>query len=249
MTWDKKYIVSIFIWVTSMMPNKAICQKISTDSLLIKALSTDQLLPALISAAQKFSPETKRLGAGVDFATANQKVTKNNIFSGLSLLSSYHYGTNYQAVNELNVANSFTTIQSGFYNVGVSWQLPLTHIINRKHFIKATQAQINMASYEKDGSDLYVKQEVIRLYQDLKLSHRLMLISSNNRQSAQVNYKMIEKEFSQGQTTVESVARIFDIYSKSKVEYETFLNRFQTSLMQLDAYTGVSFSTLLNQLK
>jgi hypothetical protein len=60
---------------------------------------------------------------------------------------------------------------------------------------------------------------------------------------------MAEKEFLQGQVTVEGMARILDIYTKSKVEYETFLNRFQTSIMQLDAYTGVSFSTLLNQLK
>jgi hypothetical protein len=60
---------------------------------------------------------------------------------------------------------------------------------------------------------------------------------------------MAEKEFLGGQMTVEQISRVLDIFNKSKIEYETYLNKFQTSLMQLDAYTGVSFSTLLNQVK
>lgn len=249
MRFYKKYSFRLMILLSVMWHFEARCQRISTDSLLIKALANDQLLPTLISSAQKFSPEIKRLGAGVEFSKANQRISKNAIFSRLSLLSSYHYGTNYSAVNELNVANTFTTIQSGFYNVGVGLQLPITEVINRKHLMKSTQAQIDMASHEKDDAALYVKQRVIEYYQELKLAHRLMMISSSNKQAAQINYKMAEKEFLQGQMTVEQVSRVLDIFNKSKIEYETYLNKFQTSLMQLDAYTGVSFSSLLNQVK
>jgi outer membrane protein TolC len=245
----KKYIIGLLIGACFLFSTSVYCQKISTDSLLIKALANDQLLPTLISAAQKFSPEIKRLGAGIEFSQANQRISKNAILSRLSLLSSYHYGTNYSAVNEQNVANSFTTIQSGFYNVGVGLQLPITEIINRKHLMKSTQAQIDMAAFEKEDAGLYVKQRVIEYYQELKLSHRLMMVSGSNKQAAQINYKMAEKEFMQGQMTVEQISRLLDIFNKSKIEYETYLNRFQTSLMQLDAYTGLSFSSLLNQVK
>lgn len=250
MFWNKKYGFIFMVWIIStLIPNKSNAQKISTDSLLSKALTNDQLLPQLISAAQKFSPEIKRLSSGIDFATANQKISKNAIFDRLSMLASYQYGTNYASVNEINSLNRFTTVQTGFYNLGVGIQLPVSQILNRKHFTKATQSRIDMAIYERENSNLYTKQRVIEYYQDLKLAHKLMLISINNRQAAQVNYKMAERDFLQGQITVEQNARILDIYNKSRIEYETYLNKFQTSLMELDAYTGVSFSTLLNEVK
>ncbi|WP_238806564.1 TolC family protein [Emticicia aquatica] len=224
-------------------------QKISTDSLLIKALANDQLLPILINSAQKFSPDVKRMSANVEYSSANQRISRNAIFSSFSFLSSYHYGTNYSAVTEFNAANSFTTVQTGFYNIGVGLQLPLSLILNRRHLLKSTQSQLEMAQFDKENSNLYVKQQVIRYYQELKLSHRLMVISSSNRQAAQINFKLGEKEFMQGQLSVGQYSTILDIFNKAKIEYETNLNRFQTSLMQLDAYTGVSFSTLLNQVK
>lgn len=245
----KKHKFVMIILAIVILPFGAKSQRISTDSLIIKALVTDQLLPILINSAQKFSPEIKRIGASVAFTTANQKISKNAIFSSLSFLSSYHYGTNYQAVNELNVANSFTTIQSGFYNVGVGLQLPITHVLNRKHLVNASQAQIEMSKFEKEDASLYVKLRVIEYYQNMKLAHKLLMVSSSNKQAAQINYKMAEKDFLQGQMTVEQISRVLDIFSKSKIEYETYLNKFQTSLMQLDAYTGTSFSNLLNQVK
>lgn len=250
MYWNKKYKFIFIIWIIStLIPKISNCQKISTDSLLSKALANDQLLPQLITAAQKFSPEVKRLSSGIDFATANRNISKNAIFDRLSFLASYHYGTNYSAVNEANSLNRFTTIQTGFYNLGVGLQLPFSQILNRKHVAKTTQTQIEMATYEKETANLYIKQRVIEYYQDIKLSHKLMLISSNNRQAAQVNYKMAERDFLQGQITVEQNARLLDIYNKSRIEFETYLNKFQTSLMELDAYTGISFSTLLIQVK
>lgn len=250
MIWYKKYgfgiIIGISFWFIS---TKGTCQRISTDSLLTKAFANDQLLPTLISTAQKFSPEIKRIGSSVDLAEANQKISKNSIYSSLSFQSSYYYGTNYSAVNALNNTNVLTTSQTGFYNIGVGLQLPVTHIISRKHLIKSSQSQIDIASAEKDNAALFVKQEVIRLYQDLKLSHRIMLISRINRQAAEINYKMAEKEFLQGQITVEQNSRVLDIFNKAKIDYETFVNKFQTTLMLLDAYTGTSFSNLLNQVK
>ncbi|WP_394993262.1 TolC family protein [Emticicia sp.] len=253
MNWYKKYNIAIAIWAgLGLISVKANCQSISTDSLLSKALSSDQLLPVLINSAQKFSPEVRRIKASIDLASTSLKIEKNAIYNSLSFLSSYHYGTNYSAVSavsDVSRPNNFTTTQTGFYNVGVGLQLPLTQIINRKHLIKSGESQIEMALAEKGNSDLYIKQEVIRLYQELKLSQRLMFISSSNKQSAQVNYKMIEKDFLQNQVNVEQVARVLDIFNKSKIEYETYLNRFQTSLMQLDAYTGISLSTLLKQIK
>lgn len=250
MIWYKKYSIGLIIWVIlGQIPTTANCQKLSTDSLLMKAFANDQLLPLLISSAQKFSPQIRRVAGSITLAEANQKMNKNVIYSGLSFLSSYYYGTNYSAVSTQNIQNNLTTAQTGFYNIGVGLQIPITNVINRKHLLSSGQSLIEIAEAEKDNTALVVKQEVIRLYQALKLSHRLLFLSRSIRQSAEVNYKMAERDFMQGQITVEQNSRVLDMFNKSKIDYESNLISFQTGLMLLDAYTGVSFSTLLNQVK
>lgn len=227
-------------------------QSVSADSLLVRVLATDRLLPMLIDSAIKYSPEVQRIGSNQDYAAANLRISKNIIYSAVSMVSSYNYGTNISAVNNQSGTvggNNFTTAQNSFYNVGVGLQLPITHLMNRKSIIKAGQSQVNMAIAEKDKAALFIKQEVIRLYQDFKLSQKLVVISSKNKQSAQINNTMAEKDFLNGQITVDQVSRVLDIYNKSIIEFETNVNRFQLMYMQLEAYTGTNLSTLIMQVK
>lgn len=227
-------------------------QSVPLDSLLIKALATDELLPMLIDSAIKYSPEVRRVGNSQDYAVANLQVNKRAIYSAVSLLSSYNYGTNFTGVNNppgTVGGTSFTTAQTSFYNVGIGFQLPVSYIVNRKNIIKAGQSLVNMAASEKENVALFIKQEVIRLYQDFKLYQKLMMISSKNKQAAMVNNSMAEKDFLNGQITVDQVSRVQDIYNKTIVEFETHVNKFQASYMQLEAYTGTSLSILIMRVK
>jgi len=227
-------------------------QSPSADSLLVRALATDQLLPMLIDSAIKYSPEVRRIGSNEDYASANLRISKNILYSAVSMVSSYNYGTNISAISNqgpITGGNNFTTAQNSFYNVGIGLQLPITHLINRKSIIKAGQSQIDMAIAEKDKAALFIRQEVIRLYQDFKLSLKLVTISSINKQSAQINNAMAEKDFLNGQIAVDQVSRVLDIYNKSTIEFETNVNRFQMMYMQLEAYTNTNLSTLIMQVK
>ena len=227
-------------------------QSPSADSLLVRALATDQLLPMLIDSAIKYSPEVRRIGSNEDYAAANLRISKNILYSAVSMVSSYNYGTNISAISNqgpITGGNNFTTAQNSFYNVGIGLQLPITHLINRKSIIKAGQSQIDMAIAEKDKAALFIRQEVIRLYQDFKLSLKLVTISSINKQSAQINNAMAEKDFLNGQIAVDQVSRVLDIYNKSTIEFETNVNRFQMMYMQLEAYTNTNLSTLIMQVK
>ena len=132
-------------------------------------------------------------------------------------------------MNEVNNPNRFSTNQSGFYNIGVGLQLSLVNMINRKHLIKQTQSQIDIVLNEKEGAALFVKQRVIEYYQELKLAHKLVLLSSNIKQSAQLNYKMAERDFLQGQISVDQNSRVLDIVNKSKIEYETVSDQFNAT--------------------
>lgn len=242
-----RLILTAYVLLTwCLLPTQSLYAQ-QADSTLTRLFTSDALLPILIDSACSHAPMIKRLEASERFADANLKTTRKQALSALSFLSSYNYGTNFTAVNQSAGAgvNNLTTATTGFYNIGVGIQLPITHLLSRKHLIAAGQAQIDMAREEQQSVALVVKQEVIRLYQALKLAFNLMQINNTNRQAAKVNYTIAEKEFLNGQLTVEQLSRVQDLTNKANIEYQTSLNTFQTAFMQLEAYAGVNLTKLI----
>lgn len=249
---NRKYFVWSFVLMLVLNKFTAEAQVTPLDSLLVKAFATDELLPMLIDSAIKNSPEVSRIGYTVDYWNDVRKINKNSIFDGVSFNSSYNYGTNFSAVNNpsgIGSTTNLTKAQTGYYNTGIGLQLPFSKLINRKSIIHADQSQVKAAISEKGKAALFVKQEVITIYQEFKLNQKLVVVSGKTKEFALINYKMVEKDFIQAQGTVEAIARVQDIYTKSMIEYETFVNRFQTSFMQLEAITGTDLLLLLKQVK
>jgi outer membrane protein TolC len=227
-------------------------QSVTMDSLLKRVLSTDEFLPMLIDSALKNSPEYRRATNSESIEKANYQISKNVIFDALSLQSSYNYGTNFFSSNNTSLTPGFanlTKAQNGNYTVGIGLQLPISQIINRKNILKLGQSRLNMANAEQEMVVLNIKQQVIQLYLDFKLIHKLMAISSKNKEAAQINNLMAEKDFLNGQINVEQASVVLGVYNKSVVEYETYVNKFQNSYLQLEAFTGTTISSLLMQFK
>lgn len=242
----------IFLLVAVLVGTIQLNAQSATDSLLNRALQTDQLLPELIKQALKQSPEARRTRGGMQYAEANAHISRNSIFNALNLQSSYIYGTNYTSLSDKSttvVSNNLTTAQSGFYNVGVGFQMPLSSILNRKHIARSGESQIEMAGAENQRIELGVKQEVIRLYEDFKLAHRIMLLGNANKRITQVNKGMAEKDFANGQITIDKLTIVLESHNKALFESETYENRFETTFRQLEAFTGVNFFELLKTVK
>lgn len=217
------------------------------DSVFSNILNEDILLPVLIDSAIKHNPEVNRVDNSVGLAKENLQVAKKNIWNAFSLFSSYNYGTTGNVTT--GALSTITLSQSNYYNVGAGIQMPISLLITRKHAIKASEYQVKMAQSEKDGAAQYISQEVIRLYQELKLAHNLVRVASEAKQSALVNYQMTQKQFMQSDVAVSELSRIQDIYAKASIEFETDVNRFQTAYLQLENYTGIKLSNLINLLR
>lgn len=249
----RRYLLLFAFFAIILLQNQNVkAQPPAFDSLLKKALETDELLPFLIDSAVKYSSSIKRLQSNIDVTQENLSISKNLILNGINANSSFNYGTNFSAItnqNNITAGSNLTNAQSGFYNVGIGVQLPITQFINRKHILKAGKSQVEMAKSEKDVAIYEIKQEVIRLYHQFKLAHKLLGIASKNNQSAQINYAMIEKDFIQGQVTVTQLAAITEIANKSVVEFETGVNSFQSIYMQLEVLTNTSLLTLIRLVK
>ncbi|RFS14302.1 hypothetical protein D0T08_22460 [Emticicia sp. C21] len=253
MTCFKRFFTAIIaVYMLIYTQTEVHAQVTSVDATLAKAFATDELLPFLIDAALKNSGEVKKFDKSIQLAQANLKINKNSIYSALGLQASYAYGTNYAAVADATASTNFnrlTTTQTGFYNLGVGISLPITTVINRKHLVRSAQMQMEVFGHERETATMVVKQEVIRMYQELKLSQKLLGISTNNKQSAQLNYDLAEKEFLQGQLTVEQLSRVLEMNNKAKVEYEQTVNLFQTNLLQLETFTGTTLASLLKRVR
>ena len=226
-------------------------QSAFVDSLLEKALASDVLLPMLMDSAIKYSPEAKMSRSNENLALANYEIKKKAIYNAISLHTSFGYGTNYTAVNNQSatIGNDLSTDRSMFYSAGVGLQLPITQIINYKNIRKANLAIVEVAVADKEKTDLQIKQAVIKLYQEFKLIQKLMAISYKNLQSATINNTLAEKNFLNGQISVEQASIVQGNYNNAMIAYETYKNTFQSSYMQLEIYTGTSISSLIMRVK
>ena len=244
------YTILFILLLTNTFSTKA--QSTSVDSLISTAFKTDVLLPLLINAAIEFSPQIQINNYSVLYASENVQIAKKAIFNTVSLLSNYNYGNNVSALNYQSLTSggyNFTTGQTAFYNVGVGLQLPLGQLISRKNYISAGKALVNAAIAEREKSALNIKQEVIKLYQDLKLIHKLMDISAKNKQALQVNNSMAETDFLNAQITVDQVSKVLESYTQAIITFETYVNKFQTNYLLLEAFTGTNLSKLIMSVK
>jgi outer membrane protein TolC len=248
MKWIKSFV---FTTIITLLLATSCAAQAPSDSLLVKAFATDELLPLLIDSAIKYSPQARMSRSNEARIKATHEINKRGIYNALSIRTSFGYGSNFSAVNNqsASVTENYTTGQSAFYSIGIGLQLPLTQLINHKDINKVERSIVEVAIADKDKTDISIKQDVIRAYQGLKLAHKLLGVSSKNKQSAEINYNMGEKNFLNGQLGIDQVLMITESYNRSIVDFETNIIKFQTSYMELEILAGTNLLLLINKVK
>lgn len=229
-------------------------QSLPADSALESVLKGDRLLLMLIDSAVANSPEIKRNAKGVELYEQNLQVSRRSLLNSLFLTSNYGYGnvgnlTMEKDQSGVNPLAYYSNLRSSRYNIGVAVQLPLGSLLSRKHTNRSAEIQIQMAEEEKANTSLFVKQETIKLYQQLKLAHALLLTSAKMKQTMFMSVSMAEKNFMSNQLPLEQFSKLQNDYHQTVLDYDTQLNKFQTSFLILEAYTGVKLARLINQVK
>lgn len=229
-------------------------QSLPSDSTLSRIFDSNVLLPLLTDSAIKNSAEISRMGKNVALFEQNLQSLKKSLLNNIMFNSSYGYGNvgslayvkDPTGINQLTNDNSLKTTR---YNIGVSLQLPLGNFLTRKNATRSMELQIGMAENEKENAVIYIKQQVIKMYQQLKLSYSLMLTTGKIYQSAKVSIGMAQKNFVDGQVSVEQYSKMQTEFNQSSMEYETKKNAFQTDFLMLEIYTGVELTKLISRLK
>lgn len=229
-------------------------QNLPSDSTLARILQTDVLLPLLVDSAIKNSPDVDRSKTNIQVYEQNLQAARKSVLNFVSLGSSYGYGTSGNLALEKDPSgtgqlSNFSATKTSRYYMGIGVQVPLGTFLSRKQQRRTAELQIDVAETEQRGIERAIRQEVIKLYQDFKLAHALLLTTGKMKQSAYLNLSIAQKDFTGGQIGVEQMTKYQNDYHQTTMAFDTQLNRFQTSLLTLEASTGVQLVKLINRLR
>ena len=229
-------------------------QEIPSDSTLVRLLKSDRLLPFLIDSAVQNSADLKRMGKNINLYEQNLQTSKKTIFNSVLFNTMYGYGNagNLAFEKDPTLVNPYvqsSTVRTSRFNVGITLQLPLGNFLSRKNTTRTAELQIDMAEQEKEAYVLFIRQQVIKMYQELKLSHTLLLTAGKMQQTNSLSLSMGQKLFADGQVSLEQFAKLQNDYSQNVMMYETQLNRFQTAFLMLEEFTGVRLTKLIASIR
>jgi outer membrane protein TolC len=179
-----------------------------------------------------------------------------------NLTSQKNYWTRnlgFQGEARYGTFNNFSTIETGQtsglltlntsqvnYSAGAYIKFPLFDLINRKNQVKQASIEVEQARSMAEAMQDELRQMVIRLYQDVLLKQRVLLIRSESAATSRVNMDMVENQFRNGVIPVAEYVRISDIVFRTTSDYEVARAEFTAAKAILEDIAGFSFSKPAN---
>jgi len=128
------------------------------------------------------------------------------------------------------------------YGVGLYLKLPVFDAINRKNQVKIGKIEMEQAESLAEAQKDEVRQLAIKLYQDLTLKQKLLIINSQNLGNAKVNMEMVEKEFRSGVISIYEYVRLSDMTSRIESDYENAKSDFLLAKKLMENLIGFSIT-------
>lgn len=199
------------------------------------------LLPSLeelIQAAQNHSPQIRMQEALVQKNDQNIEVQRKQWLDGIGV--DLQLGTGNQALMVQQVSgkvDAFNNINNG-YRAAVNIRISAFDVVGRKHWTKMAMYERQVAIEKKAVAAEELASLVINRYYAVQTAQELLKIKSEAKQATQLNRKMAEKEFNEGNIPISELSRIMEIASKAASEYEVAKQYLNENLRILENITG-----------
>lgn len=128
------------------------------------------------------------------------------------------------------------------YGVGAYLKLPLFDLVNRKNQIRSTKAEIEQAQSYSQVQRNEVRLMVLKQYNDLIVKQKVLKIKSKYAETSKLNMVMVEKEFTNGSTSVNEYSRITQIYFAAESDFESSRMDLLNAYMILEEIVGIRFN-------
>jgi outer membrane protein TolC len=163
----------------------------------------------------------------------------------MGLQADGRYGTlNNFSSSEDGVSNTaYSTLSTQYnYSVGFYVKFPVFDMLNRKNQIRLAKFEVDEAKNMADFQEDEIRQTVIKLYQDLILKQKLLLIRSKSLSDGKINMQMVEKEFRNGTVPISEYVRITGMTSNLEADYEMAKSEFIIAKQLLEDMAGFVFN-------
>ncbi|MEJ5303128.1 MAG: TolC family protein [Bacteroidales bacterium] len=209
-------------------------------------------LEALIDSAIANSPYLKFRDAAIVVSHYKYLNDKNQLLRDIGFSIEWRYGrfdnwSSNEGGGTIPVVVG-STRDEWRYGAGAYIKIPLFDITNRKTTINLAKKEVEQAINHRNELIHEIRKDVIVQYNELLMRQKLMKIASDNQITAEIQLRMAEKQFQNGQLPLGEMARMMDLMARAKAEYEQQKTAFVVAYSLLEITTGVKFN-LLNKLQ
>ena len=199
-------------------------------------------LETLIDSALTNNPSVKFRDLQISVNENKLNADRSQWARNVGFQSDIRYGTfNNFSMNTSegqNPSNIATQTNQFVYGAGAYIKFPIFDILNRKNQVSLAEFEVEQAQSMAVMQRNEVRQSVVKQYNQVILSHRLLRNKSKYIESARINMAMAEKEFQNGIIPVGEYTRISEIVSRAEADFETARADFITSFMILEEIIG-----------
>jgi len=244
----ENFLVVILLLFLITSGQSGFAQQISEQYLLTSDIET--LLPPLnkiLDSALAINPNIRFRDLQIDMSKASKKTGKLEWIRNIGIQTDARYGTFDNFSSNLASSTSSSTMIATRnnqlnYGIGASVRFPIYEYLNRKNQAANSQGLIDQAIAMAESQRIELRQAIIKQYNDLILKQRLLKLRSKYIETARMNLVMLEKQFQNGQITLDEYSRISETVTRTETEYETAKIDLLTSYMIFEEVTGIRFN-------
>lgn len=239
--------IALFVSIVQCFFASITVGQVNDDAIALSLTQNDvskeiRSLPELLLLAEQHSPKLKFYNAAINVTSIKIKSEKTAWMQHMGFDADLRYGMFdnlilSQALGRDDYSTSST--KQTRYSTGVYFKMPISAISSRKKLIGIAEEEKEMAIYQRESAIRELRELVIVQYNNVLKFNRLMIISSQTRETFNVQCIRAEKDFINGLIPIAEYARLQEMLTRSTENYESYRAQYTTAYMLLEETIGV----------
>ena len=205
----------------------------------------DQLVPfdSLVQIGLRNSPALKEDDATIEGRLERYRFTKTVVFQYVYPFANFTSGN--QSLYSVGTFNTVDQYQlNNGYRLGMHVQIPLGEFLGRKHRMREAYADYRTAIARRETTKQQYRRELVRLYQAMLTSQKLLQIRIRDEQATKVAFDIAELDFQGGKINPADFSRASNLYATAQAGVAEQRGAFSQYFYELETLVGVPLSDL-----
>ncbi len=224
----------------------------NTERFVPQTLTTSEYinyqLPPLDSLFEgaKTNPRLKAIGASIEAARNDLKVTKRDWLQYFSVRAGYTYGILGTYTDQETQYVPLTTVYSGStqnsWSIGANINIPFNRLFGHRVSIKKQREIVRNAEYTQQVEFDEIKNEIIELYCNIQYQLKLLKLATETITLYNAEYQVAELDYiNDNNNTNRLLSDIKNSQTAAQIEYEKIINELNIMFLKLEIISNVQF--------